>query len=99
MISGVMVDFVQFECGRIGKTRTHLDTGLVRTYKRIHERGLLLSKVENIFKGSLDLIPSPSPLVKTQIMCRKVWLRCKGKLLKTKSLLTSFSNVLSNYFK
>ena len=56
-------------------------------------------KVEKILKGSLDLIPSPS--VKIQIMGGKVCLRCKGKtllggvnkLLKTKSLLTSPSNV------
>ena len=50
-------------------------------------------KVERILKGSLDLIPSPSPSVKIQIMGGKVCLRCKGKtllgivykLLKTKS--------------
>ena len=44
------------------------------------------SKVENILKGSLDLIPSPSTSVKIQIMGGKVCLRCKGKplLLKTK---------------
>ena len=64
-------------------------------------------KVENILKGSLDSISSPSPLVKIQIMGGKVCLRCKGKtllgivnkLLKTKSLLTSSRNVLSYYFK
>ena len=52
-----------------------------------------LSKVEKILKGSLDLIPSPSPSVKIDIMGGKVCLRCKGKtllgdvnkLLKTKS--------------
>ena len=61
------------------------------------------SKVENILKGRLDSIPSPS--VKIQIMGGKVCLRCKGKtllgvvnkLLKTKSLLTSPSNVLPYY--
>ena len=65
------------------------------------------SKVKNILKGSLDLIPSPSPSVKIQIMCGKVCLRCKGKtllgfvnkLLKTKSLLTSPSNVLPLHIK
>ena len=64
-------------------------------------------KVENILKGSLDSIPSPSPSVKIQIMGEKVCLRCKGKtllsvvnkLLKTKSLLTSPSNVLPYYLK
>ena len=62
-------------------------------------------EVEKILKGILDSIPSPS--VKIQIMGRKVYLRCKGKtllaivnkLLKTKSLLTSPSNVLPYYFK
>ena len=32
-------------------------------------------KVEKILKGSLDSIPSPSPLVKIQIMGGKVYLR------------------------
>ena len=51
--------------------------------------------VEKILKGSLDLIPSPSPSVKIKILGGKVCLRCKdktslgvaNKLLKTKSLL------------
>ena len=38
-------------------------------------------KVEKILKGNLDLIPSPSPSVKIQIMGGKVCLRCKGKRL------------------
>jgi len=62
-------------------------------------------KVKKILKGSLDLIPSPSPSVKIQIMGGKVCLRGKGKtllgvvnrLLKTKSLLTSPSNVVPYY--
>ena len=64
-------------------------------------------KVEKILKGSLDLIPSPSPSVKIQIMGGKVCLRCKGKtllgvvnkLLITKSLLTSPNNVLPLHLK
>ena len=42
---------------------------------------LALGKVEKIWKGSLDLIPSPSPSVKIQIMGGKVCLRCEGKTL------------------
>ena len=42
-----------------------------------HDRTI---KVEKILKASLDLIPSPSPSVKIQIMDRKVCLRCKGKI-------------------
>ena len=61
--------------------------------------------VENILKGSLDLIPSPSSSVKIQIMGGKVCFGCKvickgktllgnvNKHLKTKSLLTSTGNV------
>ena len=64
-------------------------------------------KVEEILKGSLDLIPSPSPSVKIQIMGGKVRLRCKGKALMGlvnkhfvfKSLLISPSNVLPYYLK
>ena len=36
---------------------------------------LKLSKVEKIYENSLDLIPSPSPLVKIQIIGGKVYLR------------------------
>ena len=64
-------------------------------------------KVEKILKSSLYLIPSPSNSVKIQIVGGKICLRCKGKillgvvikLLKTKSLLTSPSNVLPYYLK
>ena len=64
-------------------------------------------KVEKKLKVSLDLILSPSPSVKIQIIGGKVCLRCKGKtllgivnkLLNTKSLLTSPSNVLPYYLK
>ena len=66
-----------------------------------------VSKVERNLKGSLDSIPSPSFSVKIQIIGRKVYLRFKGKtllgvvntVLKTKSLLTSPSNVLPYYLK
>ena len=65
----------------------------------------IFSRVEKILKSSLDSIPSAS--VKIQIIGVKVSLRCKGKtflgvfnkLLKTKSLLTSPSNVLPYYLK
>ena len=64
-------------------------------------------KVGNILKGSMVSIPSPSTSVKIKIMGGKVCLRCKdktllgvvNKLLKTKSLLTSPSNVLPYYLK
>ena len=42
---------------------------------------MLMFKVEKILKGSLDLIPSPLPSVKIQIMDGKVCFRCKGKTL------------------
>jgi hypothetical protein len=65
------------------------------------------AKVEKILKGSLNLNPSSLPSVKIQIMGGKICLRCKGKtllvivnkLLKTKYLLTSPSNVLPYYLK
>ena len=38
-------------------------------------------KVEKILKGSVNLIPSPSPSSKIQIMGGKVCLRCTGKTL------------------
>ena len=41
----------------------------------------LAGKVEKILRGSLDLMPSPSPSVKIQIMGGIVRLRCKGKAL------------------
>ena len=36
---------------------------------------------KKIERGSLDLIPSPIPSVKIQIMGRKICLRCKGETL------------------
>ena len=39
------------------------------------------AKVEKILKGSLDLISSPSPSVKIQVMGGKVCFRHKGKTL------------------
>ena len=42
---------------------------------------LKIIKVEKILKVSLDLIKSPSPSVKIQIMDGKVCLRCEGKTL------------------
>ena len=59
-------------------------------------------KVEKILKGSFDLISSPSPSVKIQIMGGKVCLRLTGKpllgivikLFLFESLLTISSNIL-----
>ena len=65
-------------------------------------------KIENILKGNLVSIPPPSPPVKKiEIMGGKVCLRCKSKTLlgivnkplRTKSLLTSSSNVLPCHLK
>ena len=64
-------------------------------------------KVKKILEDSLDSISSPLPSAKMQNIGGKVCLRCKGKtlldlvnkLLKTKYLLTSPSNVLPYYLK
>jgi hypothetical protein len=69
--------------------------------------GKYQGKVEKILKGSLDLISSPTPSVKIQIMVGKVCLMCEdktlldivNKFLKTKSLLISPSNVLPLHLK
>ena len=79
---------------------------IIKNKTRFKNHSVIL-KVEKILKGSLDSITSPSPSAKNQIMDGKVFLRCKGKtllvivnkLLKTKSLLTSPSNVLLYYLK
>ena len=57
-------------------------------------------KVEKILKGSLDLILSPSPSVKIQIIGGKVCLRCKGKTLLgivKKLLKTKNNHVMQNW--
>ena len=41
----------------------------------------VVGKVENISEGSLDLILSPSPSVKIQIMFGTICLSCKGKTM------------------
>ena len=58
-----------------------------------------VSKVEKVLKDSMDLIPSPPPVVKIQIMGGKVCLRCKGKTLLAILKSTTPSNVLPYYLK
>ena len=82
---------------------------LVVKFLGIFDRSCVVNfKVEKILKGSLYLIPSPSPSVKIQIIGGKVCLRGRGKtlldvvnkLLRTKRLLTCApSNVLPYYLK
>ena len=52
---------------------------------------------EKILKGSLDLIPSPSPSVETQIMGGKICLRCKGKTLLTILPKVNYPVKISNF--
>ena len=65
---------------RIKKTKTYGFNGtyltefkvrITKIISRISVFGIFLIKVEKILKGSLDLIPSPSPSVKIQIMSGK----------------------------
>ena len=70
-------------------------------------RSTTQGKVEKILKGSLVLIPSPSPSVKIKIMGGKICLRSKGKtllgdvnkLFVFKSLLTTSGKVLPLHLK
>ena len=55
--------------------------GIMRTEKKKIFSQNASYKVENILNGSLDLIPSPSPSMKIQIMDGKVCLRFKCKTL------------------
>jgi hypothetical protein len=56
------------------------------------------NKVEKILKGSLGSIPSPSPLVRIQVMGGKVSLRCKGKtLLGDINKKNCFQNFVDNH--
>jgi hypothetical protein len=64
-------DSVFCDCGALGSMKCQSLT------KR--RKGEFLNKVENILKGCLDSIPSPS--VKIQIVGWKFCLRCKGKTL------------------
>jgi len=57
------------------------DKKMIIDFTIFPSRVSLRCKVEKIFKGSLDSIPSPSPSVKIQIMGNKICLRCKGKTL------------------
>ena len=95
----------------VGKPLYYLETAIGQ-YSRCSPLQVSLIEIiwfkeEKILKGSLDSISSPLPSVKIQIMGGKVCLRCKGKtllgivnkILKTKSLLTSPSNVLPYYLK
>ena len=55
----------------------------------------VVCKVEGILKGRLDLIPSPSPSVKIQIMGGKVCLRCKVHVYSEKA--TKFCKISTKY--
>ena len=66
---------------------------LCRDFRNCRISSRSVDKVEKNLKGSLDSIPSSSPSVKIQIM------GVVNKLLKTKSLLTSSSNVLPLHLK
>ena len=58
-------------------------------------------KVEKILKGSLNLIPSPSPSLKIQIMGNKVCLKCIQKFvdnLQQWFVFTPQANFLANIF-
>ena len=55
-------------------------------------RFIKLYKVENILKGHLDSMPSPSPSAKNQIMDGKVCLRCKSKTLLGARCQQTFEN-------
>ena len=78
-----------------------------RTLKNGLRKIKLLSKIEKFLKGSLDLIPSVSPSVTIQIFGGKICFDYQGKtllgvvnkLLITKRLLTSPSNVFPYYLK
>ena len=84
--------------------RVHVQCTWTWDFKTLSQLAKLV-KVEKILKGSMDLIPSPSPSVKIQIMCGKVCLKCKGKtllgvantLFVFKCFLTSPSNVLPSW--
>ena len=60
-----------------------------------------VSKEENILKGSIVSIPSPSHSVKIKMMGGKVCLRCKCKILLdvVNKLLKTKGNVLPYYLK
>ena len=51
---------------------------LLRNHKIVNSIFNLFIKVENILKGSLDLISSPFPTVKIQIIGGKIYFRYEG---------------------
>ena len=78
--------------------------GILKRLQQFLNYRMFSAYIRKVFKkierGSLDLIPSPIPSVKIQIMGRKICLRCKSKTLLGvvnklfifKSVLTSPSN-------
>ena len=65
------------------ETDTTDDASAINRNQKFNQSKVCLTqiKVEKILKGSLGSIPSPSSLVKIQIMGGKICLRCKGKTL------------------
>jgi len=63
-------------------TFSYLEVKKVKSHHRVRtqsQHSIWADEIENILKGSLDSIPSPS--VKIQIIGGKVCLRYKGKTL------------------
>jgi hypothetical protein len=81
--------------------RTHFHLKLLFTLWGTFADNCSELKVENILKGSLDSILSPSPSVKIQIMGGKVCLRSKGKTLLgivNKLLKKKFVDITQQWF-
>ena len=74
-----MVLYQQLFLGTIHILRKQ-DLGLFLTVSLHEHDSYTDSKVENILKGSLDSIPSPSPSLKIQIMGGKVCIITTSKL-------------------
>ena len=80
---------------------------IFKTQKLFNFTTLLHWFINSIKVEKSGSIPTPSPSVKIQILGGKVCFECKGKtllgfvnkLLKTKSLLTSPSNIVPYYLK
>ena len=100
---GVMnhnLTFESFDQDNLNKS--NIESLLKRVEEKARGKRHFIHIVEKMLKGTLDLIPSPSPSVKIQIMGGKVCLWCKGKtllgvvnnLFVFKRLLTMPSNVL-----
>ena len=72
LLRSSLKECMRFGANKVAKFKESILLPVITLSKKQKNIFVVIIKVENILKGSLDSIPSPSPSVKIQIMGWKV---------------------------